>query len=103
MARYRFMALSNAHEGRDADFNAWYDERHQVDVLDIPGVVSCERFEAFIEGTHKYLAVYEVETEDFGAVIGELGKRAGTDIMPISDAIDVANAQMSFWKPYSKA
>ncbi|MDO7836723.1 hypothetical protein Q4610_16875 [Sphingobium sp. HBC34] len=102
MARYKMVAFSNAVEGRDEDFNQWYDQQHIKDVLAIPGVVSAERFTCVGEGAQKYMAIYEVETDDLSAVMAELGKRPGTDVMPISDAVDFSSGSVGFWQPYAK-
>lgn len=99
MARYKLVAFSNAAEGREADFNQWYDGQHMPDVLAIPGMVSAQRFACVGEGPHKYMAIYEIETEDLGALLAEFGKRPGTDLMPISDALDFSTAQVGFWQP----
>lgn len=99
MARYKLVALSNAAEGRDDDFNTWYDEQHVPDVLAVPGVVSAERFICASGGPHKYMAIYEIETDDLGSVLAEFGKRPGTDLMPVSDALDFSTAQVAFWQP----
>ncbi|WP_342363697.1 hypothetical protein [Terrarubrum flagellatum] len=64
-----------------------------ADVVDIPGIVSAERFSladfqrSAAPQPYKYLAIYEIETDDLKAVTDELGKRAGTPAMVISDAM----------------
>ena len=90
---YKFMVLSNAVEGRDDQFNDWYTNRHIPDVLAIPGIVSASRYE--LAGTqrmtppwpYRYLAIYDIETDDLDWVAAEIGRRAGTDAMVISDAM----------------
>ena len=63
MARYKLVALSNAVEGRDDDYNEWYQSQHMPDVLAVPGFVSAERLQVLGDGPYKYLAIYEIETE----------------------------------------
>lgn len=101
MAKYKLVAFSNAAEGREAEYNTWYDGQHMPDVLNIPGFISAERFTCVGDGPHRYMAIYEIETDDLGAVLAEFGKRPGTDLMPISDALDVGTAQVGFWQPVS--
>jgi len=43
MSRHVFAVLTNPVEGREAEFNAWYD-RHLHDILRLPGLVSAQRF-----------------------------------------------------------
>ena len=102
MARYRLVALSNSVEGRDEEFNHWYDTQHLPDVMSVPGFVSAERLTCLGNGPHRYMAIYEIETDDIGAVLAEFGKRPGTDLMPLSDALDVSTAQIGFWQPLGK-
>lgn len=90
--RYKFVVLTNAVEGREAEFNDWYSNTHLADVIAIPGIVSADRFElAEFQRTlpqpYKYLAIYEIETDDLKWVTEELGRRSGTPAMVISDAM----------------
>ncbi len=101
MARYKLVAFCNAVEGREDDFNAWYDNQHIGDVLAIPGFVSAERFTCMGTAPTKFMAIYEIETDDFAGLIEEFQKRPGTDLMPLSDAMDTAGVQIAFWQPYS--
>jgi hypothetical protein len=95
MAKYTFLALTNPIAGKEAEFNAWYDTHHVPDVINVPGFVSGQRFklaDSQLGGeaskAFKYLAVYEIETDDIAGTIKELQARGGTaDITP-SDAID---------------
>lgn len=92
MAKYFFIILANAVEGRDAEFNDWYDRQHMPDVLKIPGFVSAQRFGAVpVSGRPAkfgYLTMYEVETDDLEATQAALGAAAGTPAMPMSPSLD---------------
>ncbi|HLI80701.1 MAG TPA: hypothetical protein VKV03_12010 [Candidatus Binataceae bacterium] len=95
MAKYTFLALTNPVAGKEDEFNEWYDKHHVPDVINVPGFVSGQRFklaDSHFGGepskAYKYLAVYEIETDDIAATLKELRARGGTaDITP-SDAID---------------
>lgn len=99
MARYKLVAFSNAVEGHDAEYNEWYDGQHMPDVLAIPGFVSAERFVCVDDGPHRYLAIYEIETDDLEGLLAEFSRRPGTDLMPISTSLEFASAVVGFWKP----
>ena len=43
----------------DADFNAWYNEEHLQDLLNLPGFLNAARYEA-LKGGPRYLACYEL-------------------------------------------
>lgn len=52
----------------EADFNAWYNDEHLMDMLQAPGVRYARRFRALETPngpppTHRYLAVYEFDDE----------------------------------------
>ena len=89
MPRYLLVAQHSAKPGQDAEFDAWYEHQHVPDVLACPGFNSVQRFrlDPGSKGDFDYLALYELETDDLEAAKRELRARAGTAVMPISDAI----------------
>ena len=95
MARHYLLAFTNPVPGREAEFNRWYDERHMPDLLAVPGFVSAQRF-ALTDATGQgkpgwtSLALYEIETDDPDGLMAEVRSRLGTEIMPVSDALDAA-------------
>jgi hypothetical protein len=48
---------------------------------------------------HKYLAIYEIETEDLAGTLKELRARAGTGEIVPSDAIDMKNVATYIFTP----
>ncbi len=106
MAKYTFLALTNPVAGKEAEFNEWYDKHHVPDVINVPGFISGQRFrlaDSQFGGesskAFKYLALYEIETDDVAATIKELRARGGTaDIVP-SDAIDMKNVATYMFTP----
>src|SRR5688500_15692482 len=84
------LVFANAADGRDDEFNKWYDEVHIVDVCAVPGVAGARRYEVEArEGAptprHRYLTVYDVDG-DPQEVLAEFGRRAADGSMPLSDA-----------------
>lgn len=78
-----FLALSNAaSDDVHEQFNQWYDDVHSKEVLALPGVKSARRFklaDAQImpddDATgRKYLALYEVEVDDWQAFAKQFQK-----------------------------
>ena len=99
----KFLVFSNPVAGREDEYNTWYDNQHLADVCAIPGVSGAKRYDLVqldpsAPALHKYLAVYEL-AGDPGAVFAELGARAGTERMPMSEALDLSTIGMSIWKP----
>jgi hypothetical protein len=52
--------IDAAHE---SEFHRWYEEEHLAERIAIPGFLTARRFQA-IEGSPKYLALYDLETPD---------------------------------------
>jgi hypothetical protein len=104
MARYVFVVNTNPVDGREQEYNDWYSNRHLADLLALPGVVSARRFMPAdaqvvvgVAQPFKYLALYEIETDDLADFIGQLISRTGTDRMPISTALSPTTAAV-FWQ-----
>jgi hypothetical protein len=117
------IALSNSVEGRDDEFNKWYNEVHVPDMLTVEGVLNCTRARfsdvkflpnSRFEG-YSYITLYDVEANDdegferisealrqafFGGASIETDKviSAGTtnEQMPISDALDLTTVKDTF-------
>jgi len=102
MGKYVFMVFANAVEGKDDEFNDWYNNVHLGEVLQVPGFASGQRFEMSGAPTpgadHKYLAMYELETDDAQATLAELNK-AVTSWMKMSDTMNGATANVKLFAP----
>jgi hypothetical protein len=96
MTIFRYLALSDAVPGRESDFHIWYENVHIPQILDVPGFVSAQRFEAVEVGDgpirrRRYMTLYEIEAADAGAAIAALRARRGTNGLTPSDALDTAS------------
>ena len=102
MGSYILVVPSSAKAGEDAAYNRWYDEQHLRDVCAIPGITAGRRYTPDpatpSPAEADYLAIYEIEADDPGAVIAELGRRAGSGEMEISPALDTSTARMMLFK-----
>lgn len=70
MEKYILIIESNcADPAREEEFNDWYNNIHVPDVLENDGHITAQRYTLLkpIEGKGKYLAVYEIESDDFDA------------------------------------
>jgi hypothetical protein len=82
MARYLYFAFSDCKDpAREEEFNKWYSNMHLPDMLEVPGMIKATRYVSADpkEGEHrKYLALYELETDDindFNSKVRERGER----------------------------
>lgn len=94
MGSYQLVVLTNPVEGKEEAYNDWYTNTHLHDVVQIPGIVSAQRFRMTATqrtdtppGPWKYLAVYNVETDDLNSVINELAARRNTPKLRGTDAL----------------
>jgi hypothetical protein len=109
MSKYTFVVLSNpTTPGQEAEYNEWYNKVHIPDVLNVPGFVAAQRFKVadaqLGNGTpaHRYLALYEIETDDPRRSLDDLKKRIGTADMVMSDAIDMKGISAALFKPVAE-
>lgn len=98
MGKYMLVVQSEALAGRDDEYNDWYDNQHFQDICAIPGVTGGRRLEAtpllMGEPGRKYLALYDIATDDPGAFMAEMGRRGAQGLMPVSDSLDHASVRL---------
>lgn len=99
MAEYQMIVLTNPVEGRDAEFNRWYDTVHLTDVAAVPGVTGARRFQAVQASDWKYAAIYQLDCDDPQSVMQEIMRRWKTEKMLTSDAFDDSKFVMIMVKP----
>ena len=105
MGRYKLVVLANPVEGREDEFNDWYSNTHLADVVAIPGYRSAERFRLLdpmgFPHAQRYLAIYDIETDDPERATAALLARRGTELMMISDALDQTKTVAGIFEPCS--
>jgi len=107
--KYTFVVMTNPTSGKEDEFNRWYNDQHIPDVLQAAGFVCAQRFKLAdvqntpkVDQTHRYLALYEIETDDLQASLKDLASRAGTAEMIMSDAIDLKSANGRIFEPVAE-
>jgi hypothetical protein len=98
MPTYRYLMFTNAVEGRDADFNTWYDGIHIPDIMAVEGFKSFERFKVVDSPhtpgrEHSYAAIYELEGDDPNAVLDRLVASFTSGKMRMTDTMDFATGR----------
>ncbi|WP_436791568.1 hypothetical protein [Yinghuangia sp. YIM S10712] len=102
-----YLVFSNPVEGKDREFNEWYDTVHVRDVLAVPGMVSAQRYDLKDTemyrlaggGAHRYLVVYEMDG-DPDVVMPGIREAVAAGDMVMSETLDLQSVQMSFWSPH---
>lgn len=86
MTKHVFMIITEVPAADEAAaFEDWYVNRHMPDVLAIPGFTAAQRFRLApdAEAGDRFMTIYEMECDDRKAVMAEVRRRAGTDLMPL--------------------
>jgi hypothetical protein len=89
-------------EGRDDDWNSWYDGVHIPEILEkIPGFQAATRFTRPAGADlgpeeHGYCTVYEIEAEDPAASLAALGAGMQSGILTRSDS-SAGRARLTLW------
>ncbi|NMO04342.1 hypothetical protein HH308_24285 [Gordonia sp. TBRC 11910] len=85
---------------QEAEFNRWYDQTHIPQVLErIAGVVGARRYrlaavqvvDADALPAHRYLSLYELDTEDLPATANRLLTAMGDGTLDMTDALDTSS------------
>ena len=87
-------------EGKEDEFNDWYNNIHLQEVVAIDGFISAQRYELTAaqqmpEQEYKYLALYELEDENVAATIENLLAASGT--MDMGSSADLGSAKVSIF------
>ena len=73
MAKHLVVVKSKAVDGREADFEAWYNGIHLGEVLALPGFITGQQFRYGPDGApFTHFAVFDVESDDIEAEVKRL-------------------------------
>ena len=80
MTKYLLFAFSDCKDPtREKEFNEWYDNVHIPDMLEVPGMIKATRWmsaDGKAGEIRKYLALYELETDDINKFNAGIKTRA---------------------------
>ena len=98
---YTLIVHTSPADGREDEYNAWYDDVHLAEFSALPGVISGRRFQVVSpdpDAKPVYAAIYEtsVDPAEVFAAMNE-GIKAGT--VHMSDAIDPTSLAVTTLKP----
>jgi hypothetical protein len=88
MQRVQMHVFTNAKDGKDDEFNRWYDEIHLSEVIQMTDAVAAARYrlsdhQAADAGGFRYLAIYEFEVD---------AKQAFDSLMAGSQKMDLGDS-----------
>ena len=91
--KYKMVVFTNAVEGKDKDFNDWYQNTHLKQIVSIKSFVQAQRFRFhtnIVPGgpdPARYMAIYDIETDDINASLGAMNEFAASGRMPLPDSM----------------
>ena len=91
--KYKMVVFTNAVEGKDKEFNDWYQNTHLKQIVSIKSFVQAQRFRfntSIIPGSAdpaRYMAIYDIETDDINATLGAMSDHAASGRMPLPDSM----------------
>lgn len=95
MPRFQYVILSRSQPGREDDYEAWYRDQHLPDVCRRPGVIDAKLFRLDFQKVYDLeapqwtlMTIYELEGDDPEAILASIVAVAGTEVMPLSNALD---------------
>ena len=89
-----FVPSQPASPDRDDEYNIWYSKTHIPEVCEVPGVVAARRYKIAdpaqaVPGTSTYIALYELDADDFTKVFEEIAARATDGRIQMSDVLSM--------------
>ncbi len=106
MSLYKMVVLSRPVEGREAEYNDWYQHIHLGQIVALQGFKSAQRFRrvrSLSEHTDPYLAIYEIETDDLDSVLRELEQDASNGALTMSAALATEFAYAAVYEEFGSA
>lgn len=94
MAKCKLVALTTPLPGKEAEFNDWYQNTHLPEILSVAGFVGAQRFQLVAKmmgaDENQYLAIYDAEVDDPGALMAGIGALAQSGKMTPPSHQDMA-------------
>ena len=91
--KYKMIVFTNAVEGKDKEFNDWYQNTHLAQIVRIKSFVQAQRFRlhtSIVPGSpdsSRYMAIYDIETDDINAALGAMNDLAASGRMPLPESM----------------
>jgi hypothetical protein len=98
MTKQILVVLSEPVDGKEDEFNDWYNNIHLAEVVQVKGFVQAQRFKVADDsaglGKQRYIAIYECEGDDVEALRD--GLMATAPSFNMGSSIDLDNVGMQW-------
>jgi hypothetical protein len=95
---YTMVVYTSPADGKEDEYNAWYDGTHLPEFTALPGVINGRRFKVVKEGTPQYAAIYELSASP-DSVMAAMNEGIKNGTVHWSDAIDTASVVVTTLTP----
>lgn len=106
MRNYKMVVMSRPTEGREDEYNDWYQNVHLGELVALPGFKSAQRFRyarSLVEGeAYPYMSIYEIETDDIDAVLQSLRDTAERSGLTMSDSLDLTDTSAVVYEVFGE-
>jgi hypothetical protein len=90
---YTLIVYTSPADGREDEYNAWYDDIHLQEFSALPGVINGRRFKVSGGGKPQYAAIYELSAHP-DAVMAAMNAGVKDGTVHMSDAIDATSLSL---------
>ena len=100
------LVFSDAVPGKEKEYNEWYTGRHLSDIVALPGFTGAQRFKVqsvpLGNFANKFVAIYDMETDDPDADVANMFSLRDTPAMPMSPAFDMESVSVLVCEVFSE-
>lgn len=80
MPKCKLIALTTPLPGKEDEYHDWYQNTHLPELVNLFNMEGAQRFELVAklmgEDSNPYLAIYDIDTDDPGALLAQMGEAA---------------------------
>lgn len=91
--QYTLIVYTSPADGREDEYNAWYDDIHLAEFCALPGVINGRRFKVEADGKPQYAAIYELSNHP-DEVMASMNDGIKNGTVHMSDAIDAKSLKL---------
>ena len=95
---YTLIVYTSPVDGKEDEYNAWYDDIHLQEFSALPGVINGRRFKVAKDGKPQYAAVYELSAHP-DEVMGAMNEGIKNGTVHMTDTLDMTSLVMTTLTP----
>ena len=95
---YTLIVYTSPVDGKEDEYNAWYDDIHLPEFSALPGVIAGRRFKVAGDGKPQYAAIYELSAHP-DTVMAAMNEGVKNGTVRMSDAVDLTSVSIQTLTP----